>query len=183
METEYKIVSGYPAYRVGNDGTAWSRRQKTGNRWIDSESWWPLEGSVHHDGYRYITLYRDGTARSRKIAALVCEAFHGPRPEKMEACHDNGIRTDDHADNLYWGTRRENAADRQRHGRTANGERNGFSKLTDSQVAEIIALRGKMSQEKIGRRFGISQTHIGRIFSGKARQLCGVDGCGFMGLQ
>ena len=49
---------------------------------------------------------------------------------------------------------------------TASGERNGFAKLTDDQVAELLALKGKTSQEKAGLQFGLSQVHVGRIWKG-----------------
>ena len=132
-----------------------------------------MKPTIHHDGYRYVTLYAGKKARSRKVSVLVAEAFVGPKPVgqgRQECRHKNGIRHDDRADNLEWGSTRENATDRDAHGRTAKGERNGFAKLTDAQIAEIRSLSGKLSQEKIGRRFGVSQVHIGRILRGVLRK-------------
>ena len=160
---EYSVIAVAPNYRVGSDGSAWTRRQKVGNRWVDGD-WTAMSPSVHHDGYRYITLYADGRARSRKVSVLVCLAFIGPKPDgpgRQECCHDNGIPTDDRTSNLYWGTTKKNAEDRDGH-----GERNGFAKLTDAQIADLLALKGVVSQTEAGKRFGISQVHVGRIWAG-----------------
>lgn len=50
------------------------------------------------------------------IHTLVLEAFVGPMPEGLEACHDNGDCLDNHLTNLYWGTRSDNVRDAMRHG-------------------------------------------------------------------
>lgn len=172
MDIEYRELAGYPNYRVGSDGSVWTKRNKIGNRWVTGD-WRLMRPTVHDDGYRYVTLYAGGKARSRKVSVMVAEEFIGPKPAaangRVECCHGNGDRTDDRRSNLSWGTSKENAADRRRHGMTASGERNGFAKLTDTQVMEILALRGKLSQEKIGKMYGVSQVHIGRIFNGEAR--------------
>ena len=48
------------------------------------------------------------------LHALVCETFHGPRPEGMLCCHRDDDQNNNRADNLYWGTRAENEEDRAR---------------------------------------------------------------------
>jgi len=169
---ERKIIIDYPNYAIGNDGSAWTRRKKIGNRWSTTEEWQSLEATIHHDGYRYITLYLAGKPRSRKISVLVCELFVSEKPigvGRQECRHKNGNRLDDRAVNLEWGSSVENAGDRDIHGRTYRGERNGFAKLTDAQVAEILSLKNKLSQGQIAKRFGVSQVHVGRIHNGKVR--------------
>lgn len=47
---------------------------------------------------------------------MVCEAFHGLRPEGMEVRHLDGNSQNDAASNLAWGTRSENIRDAVRHG-------------------------------------------------------------------
>jgi hypothetical protein len=57
---------------------------------------------------------------------LVLEAFVGPCPPGQEARHVNdNDRANNALSNLAWGTHRENCADRDRHGATARGDRNG----------------------------------------------------------
>lgn len=50
------------------------------------------------------------------------------------------------------------------------GERNGACKLTDRQVALIRSLSGCAPQSALGRLFGVAQSHIGGIISGKKRR-------------
>jgi len=55
--------------------------------------------------------------RSFQVHALVCAAFHGPKPSpELWVRHLNGISTDNRAENLRWGTAAENAQDTIRHG-------------------------------------------------------------------
>lgn len=48
------------------------------------------------------------------VHQLVCHAFHGPRPPHRMACHENDIKTDNRAENLYWGTAQDNLRDMHR---------------------------------------------------------------------
>jgi NUMOD4 motif len=67
-------------------------------------------------GYLYVTL-RDGK-RTRKVhvAVAVLEAHRGLRPfPDWEACHNDGIRTDNHLAGLRWDSREGNRADMLRH--------------------------------------------------------------------
>jgi hypothetical protein len=58
-----------------------------------------------HDG-RFITTIGD---RTHKIARLVAEAFHGPPPfEGAVVMHVDENAANNRADNLRWGTQREN---------------------------------------------------------------------------
>lgn len=168
---KYRVIENYRLYRVGNDGSVWSRRWKVGNCWETRDDWQQLWPTVHKDDYRYVTLHKEGKSRSRKVSVLVAQAFHGVGPKGTECCHRNGVRSDDRARNLRWGTRKANAADRDAHGRTAHGERNGSAKLTAMQVKAIRTLDGRMSHEKIGKTFGVSQVHVSRIIRREARNV------------
>jgi hypothetical protein len=52
--------------------------------------------------------------------------------------------------------------------RTARGEKAGTAKLTECQVREILALRGRMIQREIARRFRISRQTISDIWCGRS---------------
>jgi hypothetical protein len=62
-------------------------------------------------GYLYATL-RDGQRRRKgHVAVLVLEAHRKPKPGPgYEACHGNGIRTDNRLCNLRWDTKEANLA-------------------------------------------------------------------------
>lgn len=57
-----------------------------------------------------------GKAHHRLVHRLVLEAFVGPCPEGMEACHWDGDPTNNRLENLRWDTRSENHRDAARHG-------------------------------------------------------------------
>ena len=71
-------------------------------------------------GYQIVDLYNHGKQQKRKVHSLVAEAFIGTRPEGTEVCHNDGRKTNNHVDNLSYGTRSENMLDRVRHGRDHN---------------------------------------------------------------
>lgn len=75
------------------------------------------------DGYSYVRLTLDGKRKKFFIHRLVCTLFHGPRPsDKHEVRHIDGNSLNNCYDNLAWGTRKENAEDRDRHGKTSFGK-------------------------------------------------------------
>lgn len=51
---------------------------------------------------------------------------------------------------------------------TARGERNGFSKLTDEAVLEIRAMRGRVVQPVLAKKFSVSQSLISLVQLGKS---------------
>ena len=76
--------------------------------------------------YAGVWLHQGGKRFRRHIHVLVAEAFLPPRPSpKHQVRHFNGDRTQNYADNFLWGTSRDNAADRARHGRTVSGPDHG----------------------------------------------------------
>jgi hypothetical protein len=107
----------------------------------------------------------------KPLHQLVCRAFKGPPPPgKPWSLHRNGIATDNHPSNLYWGTPRDNAADSIRHGTkfAPRGERTPHAKLTEVQAREIK--RRRASGERgcdLAREFKISQQTVCCIKMGR----------------
>jgi hypothetical protein len=101
---------------------------------------------------------------------VVCETVHGPAPTaKHEAAHScgNGHLGCVSPHHLSWKTPIENAADKLNHGTNPNGENNGQSKLTAENVSSIRQLAGILAQRKIAERFGVSQSAVSLIVSGR----------------
>lgn len=81
-------------------------------------------GTQRHRGYLRKLFLRSQDGRIqvmvnrhvRKVHHLVLEAFAGPRPLGMVACHKNDIPSDNRPDNLYWGTASDNQRDSVRNG-------------------------------------------------------------------
>lgn len=113
----YKIVPGFPAYRVGSDGSVWTCRRKGGNDRSAERltATWRMMKLHRHDGYFRVNLVRDGKTYSRAVHCLVLETFTGPCPKGMEACHyPDHDRGNNHVDNLRWDTHAENMRDKYR---------------------------------------------------------------------
>jgi hypothetical protein len=125
-----------------------------------------LKAIPNSHGYLRVRVVKPyGVRTSVFVHKLVAEHFVGPRPSPAhEVRHLNGDQVDNRAKNLAWGTQQDNADDRERHGRTARGEHNGFAKLTTKQV-RVIRYASAMgsSQRDIARRVGVSQRTVGRV--------------------
>ena len=130
-----------------------------------------MNAKLDKDGYPRITLTRDGIGKTKAVHTLVCEAFIGPRPDKMQTRHLNGDPADNRIENLVYGTQEENCADKILHGTDSRGERQGAAKLTDDDIFEIRRLlEADITGLKIAEMFGVSSGHISRIKLGKKWQ-------------
>jgi len=175
---EYRDVEGFPGYRVGDDGSIWSKRGREklkgrhgGTRPALKKEWFPLGVYCDNCGYRIVVLARSlecGTRqyRTKTVHRLVLEAFIGPCHKGMEACHNNGDCVDNRVENLRWDTRKANAKDRLRHGTNLSEERHPCAKLSKSSVCEIRCLyeSGLVKKKRdLARMFGVSESQMGRI--------------------
>lgn len=153
-------------YEVSDRGRVRSlvRRTKTGKRGGKL-----LHPGRNDGGYLHVSLYRKNKPRIRYVHVLVLTAFLGPCPKGQEARHGDGRRGNNRLSNLCWGTAHDNAGDRDVHGMTARGQRNGGCKLNSTLVRSVFALRrsGAM-QKEIGLQLGMSQGYVSRILAGGA---------------
>lgn len=69
-------------------------------------------------GYHHVHLAgRGGRGKRTPIHVLVCESFHGQKPDWADVvAHGDGNRANNVRDNLRWATNQENQLDRRRHG-------------------------------------------------------------------
>ena len=137
---------------------------------VEPEGCWVWTGSLDRHGYGRIRS--EGPQLQAHRASW--ELHKGPVP-KGEGYH--GICVLHRCDNppcvnpihLFLGSHTINMVDKVEKGRSPRGETHGKTKLTDLQVVEIRALAGTMLQREIGARFGVSQTHVGRLISQQRR--------------
>lgn len=170
---EYRDVPGFPGYRVGDDGSVWSRWRRVGlgggrgSRAVLSDEWRRLKTSPRQ-AYPTVTLYCDGAKRRLGVHQLVMLAFVGPCPEGKEVAHENGIPADCRLGNLAYKTHSANALDRNRHESDPRGEKNPHAKLNDEQVRAIRAeyAAGGITYRRIGLRYGVSESAIHLVVKG-----------------
>jgi hypothetical protein len=109
-------------------------------------------------GYHVVTLGRD--RKQKRVHVLVLEAFIGPRPKGMQACHEKDDKENNSLKALRWDTPKNNISERK----SAKGENHGRAKITDVQRDEIIEARKNGEKLKsIGARYGISDTRVSQI--------------------
>ncbi len=188
---------------AGQDGTkAWHATSQEDRMTATAEQWakipgWPYEvsnaGEIRRngrtlkptirDGYSQICLV-DGTRRlCTCINRLMLIAFVSLPTNGQQSRHLNGDRQDNRLCNLVWGTAQENIDDRDHHGMTARGQKNGGAKLSWAQVVEIRChyddhmkwrLANGFQRAKRGfcivlaRRFNTTQSSINRIVTRSA---------------
>lgn len=119
-------------------------------------------------GYVYVNLQLDGLIQLKAVHIAVLEAFVGNRPNGMQACHLNGIQSDNRLENLRWGSPQSNYTDRARHGRVARGEHHYAAKLNEVDVERIRDMvTAGCRQKMLALQFGISRSAVCLIANGK----------------
>lgn len=107
-------IPGYEGwYKVTSDGQVWSEERVVAGRKLKSR----LLSQTLSDGYMLVTLCRNGHRTTTAVHRLVALAFLGEKPEGQEVRHLDGNRANNRVENLAYGTRLENRADRTVHGK------------------------------------------------------------------
>lgn len=123
----------------------------------------PLHAGARRE-YRKVTFYGKGRPSQRYVHVLVAEAFLPPRPTpKHEVAHDDGNGSHNVVTNLEWKTRKENFADKHRHGTAQQGERANGARLTNAMVREIRAEPANTSSLALSKRYPVSSSTIRRV--------------------
>ena len=108
-----------PGYEVTSDGRVFS----TGSNWRGYGRR-ELQQTPNANGYPSVRLTIAGKRKRLTVHRLVAMWYLPPRPSlSHEIRHLDGNKQNCNASNLVWGTEKENAADRERHGRTSRGPR------------------------------------------------------------
>ena len=106
-----------PGYRVTADGRVFS----TAHNWRGYGER-EMQQAPNGCGYLSVRLTINGKRVRLAVHRLVAQTFLPPRPSKRhEVRHLDGNKLNNDSKNLAWGTSKENADDRERHGRTSRG--------------------------------------------------------------
>lgn len=143
-----------PFYSVSNFGRI--RNDKT-NR--------VLSGSLHKDGYIFVTIDGKQVPLHRLIALVFCDGFE----EGKVINHKDGNKQNNFADNLEWVTQQENIKHSHSNDLQPKGLKTYTGKFTAEQREEIKTLwdSGEKSKREIAKMYGVSHTCINDITNDK----------------
>lgn len=164
-EVEYRDIDGFNGYRIGDDGSVWSKRYNKSGEWKRLKPIPTKKGRL-----RICFSLKDGGQLWRQVHHLVLEAFVGPRPEGMDGLHWDDDNQNNHLGNLRWGTPKENKVDAKRNHRLKfyRGNEHPMSILKVEDVVKIRSLvREGSKQTEVARMFGVSASTIWLIIHRK----------------
>ncbi len=125
------------------------------------------KGADGGKGYLVSSLSENKRKKVAFVHQLVCEAFHGSRPEGHIVNHKDGNKANNRSDNLEWVTHSQNHLHAfANHLRIApKGSQVARAKLTERQVVEICASNEWATI--LSQRYGVSTSTISAIQTGK----------------
>lgn len=160
-------VKGAPGYYIASDGTLYTTRGTWDAGRLGLRR---IQPSRSCTGYEHVSIrLRDGSYKPTYIHRIVLETFVGPCPDNMETRHLNGNRTDNHVDNLRWGTKQENVEDKLRHGSVR-------CRLKRHQARRIyrMCIRGKWSIQRASALYAITNESAYNIVRGRTWKMFSV---------
>ncbi len=113
--------------KVGDDGTVHIKCPKCNN--------YKRDYGTHRgpkSGKRYLH------SKMGLIHRIVLEAFKGPCPEGMEACHNDGIPHHNRPENLRWDTHYNNMQDAKKHGVLRKKKPAGYMKTRRTKSLQLV---------------------------------------------
>jgi predicted XRE-type DNA-binding protein len=124
--------------------------------------------------YLHLALRGPGGQKWYDIHLLVAIHHCGGdrRSEGLVARHIDGNMYNNYYKNISWSIQLENIQDKKIHGTNLFGEKNHKSKITGKDATEIIRLYHceGVWQKEIAKRFGITQSTVSNIVTGKIWQ-------------
>lgn len=124
------------------------------------------------DGYLQVRALVDGRRFNAGAHRLVWRFFNGPIQHGYTVNHKDGVKSNNHPDNLEPATYSENAIHAHEMGLSdQRGEKNNASKLSDRDVEDIRLLYGSgmYTQEIIADNFGVTPASVSQIVRGLSR--------------
>lgn len=120
MTEKWKPVVGFEgAYEVSNHGRVRSLKRtvmRSNGSALHLSQRILRPATAQRTGHLHVHFSVNGRGFTRYVHRLVLEAFVGPCPEGMEACHGDGNPVNNHLGNLRWDTSSENNKDMVKHG-------------------------------------------------------------------
>ena len=132
----YEVTPDGRVFSVGSNWRGYGKRE--------------LSQTLNAHGYPSVRLVVNGKRKRLVVHVLVARAFLGPKPFGCEVRHLNGNKCDNRRENLAYGTKKQNADDRERHGRTSRGERHSRAIRGSGQADGVRAFRKRQKEKQHG---------------------------------
>jgi hypothetical protein len=164
----WRTIQTYPNYAVSNLGRIKRLTSRT-----RAKAGHILKPVDRGNGYLCVTFWENKKKKNLSVHVLVAEAFLEKLTAEHLPNHKNGIRSDNRLENLEYKTQAENIQHSYANGfqkkEQNRGENNGQSKLTESDVLEILAIMNRERGEagKVGKNYGVASRTISDIWNGK----------------
>jgi hypothetical protein len=156
LSERWRAIPSAPEFLVSDKGSV--RRVSTGR---------PIAPYERSDYIRVNLLSESGRLLHRHVAALVLEAFVGPRPSaRHHAAHaPDRARTNNRLENLSWKLPEENEADKREHGTEPKG---GATRPLGARVVARIRARAMSGESytQIADDYGIHRHTVSRVVRG-----------------
>jgi hypothetical protein len=135
---------------------------------IDKSGCWIWQGALKHCArgthrYGWVTVNGKPMAAHRAVWIL----YNGDLKDGEVVCHKCDVPQCCNPEHLFVGTQLDNIADMNSKGRHGKSGGAFNVKLTENHVRHIKTLLGKVTQKKIGEMYGVTQSAIARISTGK----------------
>jgi hypothetical protein len=169
---EIRHCPSHIGYSAGDDGSVWNCRPLSGRGMLAKE-WRQMTILLRTNGRPYVTVDR----KKVLVYRLVLEAFKGPCPLDMEACHDpdpNPLNC--RLNNLRWDIHKANSRDMVRHGNcyfvnhpevvphpTGKDHHRGSAKLTKDDVIRIRELAKTARIKDLAVMYSVHRMTISKI--------------------
>lgn len=160
MESWLPVVGYEGLYQVSNRGRVRSLHPRHARPKM-------MRTRLGEDGYRRLSLCRDGTKRTALLHCVVAEAFLGPRPDGLEVGHKDGVGANCAAANLAYVTSSENKHQTFRHGRKPIGSAHHGAILDEERVLRIKIALLENRPARVARDFRINISTLYSIIRGK----------------
>ena len=132
----------------------------------------PVSPIKTRKGYLVVNLTGgSGIRKQVQLHRLILLSFKGEPVDGYECCHNNGVRDDCRLDNLRWDSRKNNHADKIKHGTRQINEKNGWCKLTSQEVEFIRS--SSLSTKELCEMFSSSETNMRGILDLTRRRFIG----------
>lgn len=168
MNYQIKDIKDFPGYRIDTNSNVWSC--KVAGSTIGSIGKYKiLKQTTANNGYKVVNLYKNKKRITTYTHRIIAQNFLKNENNKPSVCHRDGNPRNNHVNNLYWGSQKDNAEDSRKHGKMIVGINVITAKLTEKDVVLIRELwdTSKLSQTRIGEIFGVCGALICGIVNNK----------------